>query len=161
MPLPDEHLETLNRHLAMHREDITALQATLRILDREIKKRRAGEGPPEKRAGLDGLIAYGELVSEEIGKHEDVIKLASDDLALEMLAEFIGNPKLARLAARNPRAYAKERGLELPASMDVDVAVRDGRAWVRIASHDDLTPFTITWTDDGFSAPQTDPVRVG
>jgi hypothetical protein len=157
MPLPDSHIESLERHLSIHQEDIADLRRTLRTLSREIRLRETGQGrdPNPKPEGIPGLIAQRELVERELRTHEALLALGRDGRMIDTLGEFLENSGLAREAARDPKAFAEGRGVAIPADMTIELDVDEAdRVTMRVAYYDEDSPFTLTWSRDGFSPPQ-------
>jgi hypothetical protein len=159
MPLPQPHIESLERHLKVHEEEIASLKKSFEAISREIQLREAGKSrdPNPKVEGIPGLKSQRELIEQEIGRREAVLALGRDQRILDALGEFLGNPGLAREASRDPRAYARERGIELPFTMDLNLEVREDRINLLVTYYDDFAPFMLAWTNEGFSPPLLDP----
>jgi hypothetical protein len=159
MPLPEPHIESLERHLKVHEEEIASLKESLEAISREIELREAGQSrdPNPKAEGIPGLKSQRELIEQEIGRRGAVLALGRDQRILDVLGELLDNPDLAREASRDPKVFARERGLELPATMDLDLEVREDRINLLVTYYDDFAPFTLTWTNEGFSPPLLDP----
>lgn len=161
MPLPPSHLDTLEKHMRIHHQRIAELRQQLETLSRELTLREAGQGsdPNPKPEGIPGLVAQLGLIEREIRRHEELLALGQDERLLNALGELLDNPELARAASRDPRGYARERGVELPPKMEVTLRFHDGRIEMLIAYYDELAPFLITWNNDGFTPPprQQDP----
>jgi hypothetical protein len=159
MPLPESHLKSLERHLKIHEEEIATLHASSEALSREIELREAGESrdPNPKAYGLPGLVSQREMIKQGIGKREMLLALGRDQRILDTLGELLDSPELAREAARDPKAFARERGIELPSNMELNLDVYEDRVNLRVTYYDELAPFMLTWTNDGFSPPLVDP----
>jgi hypothetical protein len=166
MPLPESHLKSLERHLRIHDEQLAALHASREAVTHEIRRRetaypgRVGDeerDPNAKVGGIPVLISQREVIEREIGIHEALVALGRDRRSLDTLGELAGNPDLAREAARDPKAFAKDRGIEIPANMTLELDVDDDRISLRVTYYDELAPFVLTWDRDGFSPPWLDP----
>jgi hypothetical protein len=78
MPLPESHLESLERHLRIHDEQIAALHASREAITREIRRREEVErgepsDPNAKVGGIPVLVAQREVIEREIGIHEALV----------------------------------------------------------------------------------------
>jgi hypothetical protein len=153
MSLPPAHLDSLERHMTLHRERIARLSQLLEMVNQAIAHRQAGQGSDQKSEGIGGLTAKAELVEREIRRHEELLALGQDERLLNALGELLDDPALARAAASDPHGYARERGLELPQNMDLTLSFHHGQIELLIAFYDDLAPFLILWNNDGFSPP--------
>ncbi len=156
MPLPPSHLDTLEQHARVHRQQIAELHRLLETLKRQITLRQAGQGddPNPKPEGIPGLVAEAELVERQIRRHEELLALGQNERLLNALSELLDDPEFARAAARDPRGYARDHGIEMPPNMDLTLSFRDGKIEMLIAYYDKLAPFMITWNNDGFSPPR-------
>src|SRR5262249_32436513 len=170
MSLPRSHLDSLERHMALHRQRIARLRQLLDMVNRAITHRQAGQGNDQaghgddpKPGGIRGLSAKAELLEREIRRHEELLALGQDERLLNALGEVLDDPQLARAASSDPRGYARERGLELPQNMDLTLSLHNGQIELLIAFYDDLAPFLLLWNNDGFSPPygerETTPAR--
>jgi hypothetical protein len=141
--------------MRLHRQRIAELRQLLEMLRRQITLRQAGEGsdPNPKPDGIPGLVAEAELVEREIHSHEKLLTLGQDEHLLNALGEMLDDPGLAQAASRDPRGYARERGVELPPNMDLALSFRSGRIEVLITYYDKLAPFLLVWNNDGFRPP--------
>jgi hypothetical protein len=159
MPLPQPHIESLERHLKVHEEEIANLHKSFEAISREIELRGAGKSrdPNPKVEGIPGLKSQRELIEQEIGRREAVLALGRDQRILDAIGELLDNSDLAKEASRDPRAYAKERGIELPSTIDLDLKVREDRVHLLVTYYDDFAPFVLEWTNEGFSPPLLDP----
>jgi len=153
MVLPPSHLDTLAQHMNLHRQRIAQLRQLLDKLNQQIARRQASQGSDPKPEGIPGLVAEAELYEREIRSHEKLLALGQDEHLLNTLSELLDNPKLAQAATRDPRGYARDRGIELPTNMNLTMSIRNGRIEILIAYYDELAPFLITWNNDGFSPP--------
>jgi hypothetical protein len=153
MSLPPAHLDSLERHLRLHRHRIASLRHLLDMVNREITHRQAGQGYDPKPERIRGLAAKAELVERQIRRHEELLALGQDERLLNALGELLDDPKLARAASSDPRGYALERGLELPQNMGLTLSFHNGQIELLIAFYDDLAPFLLLWNNDGFSPP--------
>jgi hypothetical protein len=160
MSLPKPHLESLERHLRIHDEQLEALHASRQAFTGEIERREhldQSREPPAKPGGIPVLVSQREVIERKIQVHETLAALGRDQRSIDALAELIGNPELARAAARDPRAFARERGIEFPTNIVVEIIVDGDQVKLRVTHYDDLAPFTIAWDDAGFSSPPPDP----
>jgi hypothetical protein len=156
MSLPPSHLDSLERHMTLHRQRIARLRQQLDMVNRAITHRQAGQGNDPKREGIRGLTAKAELVEREIRKHEELLALGQDERLLNALGEVLDDPQLARAASSDPRGYARDRGLELPQNMDLTLTLHNGQIELLIAFYDDLAPFLLLWNNNGFSPPYSE-----
>ena len=158
MPLPKTHLASLQPYVRLHREDLDSLRRLRAQLAAEIERRQAGKwrDPNPKPDGIPGMVAELELVDRKIARHEQLLAFVRDERNLEPLAELLADRELAAVAARDPRAFARKRGVHLPDGADVTLAVRNDRIHVRVSGADDLAPFVLSWTTDGFDPPPGD-----
>ncbi|HEY6313995.1 MAG TPA: hypothetical protein VIY52_24795 [Streptosporangiaceae bacterium] len=62
MSLPPSHLDSLERHMRLHRQRIANLRQLLEMVNREITHGRAGPGDDPKPERIRGLTAKAELV---------------------------------------------------------------------------------------------------
>jgi hypothetical protein len=157
MPLPKSHLESLERHLVIHEEEIENLQKLLRTLSNEIRRREADEDPETnpKPEGIPGLIAERELVEQQLKTHEALLALGRDERMLETLGELIDNPGLAREASSDARGFAQARGIMIPGNMTLDLRVDEsGDVSLQVAYYDEHAPFVLSWDREGFSPPR-------
>jgi hypothetical protein len=163
MPLPQSHLESLERLLRIHNERLVALNTSLQAFAREIRRRETADrshagdeeksDPNPKVGNIPVLIAQRDVIEREIEIHEALIAFGRDQRNLDTLGELVGNTDLAREAARDPRGFAKGRGIEIPANIALELDVDDDRVSLRITHYDELVPFVLTWNDAGLCAP--------
>jgi hypothetical protein len=155
MPLPPEHLASLQRLLASHETEIAALRDTFNKLSREIDRRRAGQwtDPNPKPEGIPGLENQLELIGREIKAHDLLLEFGRNRRLVDALGELVDSREIALEAAANPRAFASSRGVELPPNLEVDVIVRPEAVEVRATYFDELAPAVILWDETGFSMP--------
>jgi hypothetical protein len=153
MPLPPAHLDSLERHMRLHRQRIAELRRLLDMVDREITRPQAGPGNGPKPERTRGLTAKAELLGREIRTHEELLALGQDERLLNALGELLDDPELARAASGDPRGYARERGLELPRNMNLTLRFHNGQIELLIAFYDNFAPFLLLWNNDGFSPP--------
>jgi hypothetical protein len=153
--LPKKHLATLKRLLENHRQEVAELRAAYRDLAAEIERRKAGEwrDPNPKPQGIPGLVNHLELVGRQLKAHEELIRFGEDDRLHVALGELAENRDVALEAARDPRAFARSRGVALPPYLDLQVLVRQKTVEVRATNLDELAPTVIVWNEDGFSTP--------
>jgi hypothetical protein len=170
MPLPESHRESLERHLSIHDQQLEALHTSQQAFTREIERRETadpgrapdeGREPNAKAGGIPALMSQRQVIERKIRIHEALAALGRDQRSNDSLGELIGNPDLAREAARDPKAFAKERGIEIPANMAVEIDVDEDQIRFRVAYYDELAPFLLTWNVDGLSPPQLDPRQAG
>jgi hypothetical protein len=168
MPLPKSHLESLERHMRIHEEELADLRTSLRAVTREIGRRQETHpervpdkerDPANKAGGVSVLESQRDVIEREIAIHDALIALGRDRRILDALGEIAGAPDLAREAARDPSAFARERGIELPANMELKLDVDRERLTLRVTYYNELAPFVLTWDRDGFSPPRLDPRR--
>jgi hypothetical protein len=155
MPLPESHVRSLEAHLKVHEDDTVELREMLAVVSREIERREAegGRDPSLKPEGIPGLIAQRAMTEQKIARHETLLALGRDHRSLDTLGELLENPELAREAARDPILFAKARGIEVPSNMAVDLEVSENRIKLQVTYYDNLAPFMVTWTNDGFTPP--------
>jgi hypothetical protein len=166
MALPESHRESLERYLRLDDERLEALRISHEAITREISRReivvqgRPGDeerAPNAKAGGIPVLISQREVIEQEIGIREALIALGRDPRVLDILGELAGNPDLAREAARDPRAFASDRGIEVPTNMALELDAEDERVTLRVTYYDELAPFVLMWnSEDGFSMPSLD-----
>lgn len=158
MPLPQSHVASLEPHLRIHNEQILALRASHEALSRDIERRERGESsdPNPKPGSIPGLVSQRELIEQNIRQHEALLALGENRLVLDALGELFDSPHLAREASRDPKAFAKGRGIDLPTTVELELTVYEDRVRLRVTNYDDLVPFVLTWTDEGFSPPAHD-----
>jgi hypothetical protein len=163
MPLPDSHLKSLAPYVRFHVAELERLRALYEYLSQEIQQRKAGNwrDPNPKPYSIPGLQAELDLVAKMIKMHERLLALARDDRSLEALAELLTSPDSAQQAVRDPKGYARKRGIELPPALEIECTVRKERILVQINHYDRLAPFSITWTNDGFQPPLNPDLLVG
>jgi hypothetical protein len=156
MSLPPAHLDSLERHMTLHRQRIARLRQLLELVNQTITRHQSRQGDDPKNDRIPGLTAKAELVEREMRRHEELLALGQDERLLNALGEVLDDHELARAASRNPRRYARERGLELPQNMNLTMTLHDDQIELLIAYHDDLAPFLILWNNDGFSPPHSE-----
>jgi hypothetical protein len=163
MELSKTHLESLGPHLRAHEERLEQLRAARDGVLRELERLRSndGEQEPEEAPKPDpiGRLDYErELIDREIGVHEAILELGRDERLFAVLGELAADAKLAREAARDPRGFAREHGIELPQNLAVELDVgADDDVRLRLIYFDDLSPFVATWDRDGFKVPSATP----
>jgi hypothetical protein len=153
MAVPKTHKTGLERNLKAHAREVTGLRAILKKLDAELKRREDGKwsDPNPKPEGIPGLRIERDLIELQIDRHLALVDLARDERLLAMLDELDDNPEVVEKAARDPRAFAKARGVSLPKTMDLEVGQVHGKLRVRVVNYDAQTPFTLVWDRRGFS----------
>jgi hypothetical protein len=165
------HLSSLEPHLAQHEIDLEDLRAQADAVAGQLAgpgskrarrvhkggktKARAAEsaGPPKEPPSRDVLEAEHERLERSIATHERLIEMGRDERIGAVLAEVAADRDLARAAAANPRAFAIERGIEVPESVVLDMEVDDYATVLRISNLDPDMPFVLIWTPDGFQPP--------
>jgi hypothetical protein len=166
MSLPESHFESLERLLRIHDEQLVTLHTSLEAFTEEIIRREAYWGnaavraiePDGKMGGIPELISQRKMIEQEIETHYVLVVLGRDQRGHETLSELVDNLDLAREVARDARAFATGRGIEIPANMALELDVNEDRISLRITHYDDLVPFVLKWnSDDGFSVPNLDP----
>jgi hypothetical protein len=155
MALPKSHLAWLRAQIKGHGTTIAELRGLRDTLAREIKAREAGEwrDPNPKPDGIPGMVAWLEYLDRQIGAHERQLELVRDSRWTDALAELLDDPKQARVAARDPRAYARKLGVNLPREVAVELRVVDDRPDLTVRVLDPVAPFEFRWTEDGFTTP--------
>jgi hypothetical protein len=163
MPLPELHLESLERLLRIHDEELVALHTSLQAFTREIDRRETaypgrvgdeGRDPNAKVGGIPILISQREVIEQKIRVHEVLIALAREQRYLDTLGELLGNPDLAREAARDPTSFAEDRGIEIPANLALELYIDEDQVSLRITHYDEFVPFVAIWNESGFSVPR-------
>jgi hypothetical protein len=173
MPLPRSHQESLHRQLHIHEERLELLHWQLGRLQAHDNETPARAGSKELGASLrqkaikaahdpnpkvrsPGWVArHSEAIQREIQVHERLLELGRDPKVLDALGVLAEDRAYASEAAKNPKAAAKARGIELPAAMLLRVDVEADRVRLRIDYYEAHFPFSLTWTSDGgFSAPR-------
>jgi hypothetical protein len=160
MSLPTSHMESLERHLSVHEERLTQLREQLR-------KSPAGRDPnpkgdPNPKPPLPNTSGnYRDVLDREIRFHEKLIALARDARVSQALRDLIDDPEFAREAARDPRAAAQKRGIDLPPGLTLRLDHGADRVSLQVSSYEGLYPFMLTWDSDrGFSpVPEADVPR--
>lgn len=150
--MPNTHQATLRPYLELHQADLADLREQADRL-REMMRRPPHDDapkPPPPRSALQRDLAG---VERSISKHEQVIRLASDERVGEILQAVADDPGLAREAAADPRAFGTRQGLELPDTMEITMFIAGSNVSARISNFDPDMPFEITWTQDGFQPP--------
>jgi hypothetical protein len=155
MPLSKSHHDSLERHLKAHAKDVTDLREARDALTDRAERRAAGywDDPNPKPSSIAVLHEQSDLLDLEIDRHEQLIALARDERVLQALGELVDHPELVTSAARDPHGYARARGIDLPATMDVVVRLVDGHPMVRVTNDDDLAPFSLIWDSEGVRLP--------
>lgn len=154
MPLSRAHKAGLERHLKAHNKDVAELRASLKSLGRELERREAGrwsDPNPKPGHGTAVLTEQLQMIEREIERHLALVALGRDDRFLRTLDELIDHPNLVDKAAQDPRAFAKARGIELPATMEVELAQVDGHPQLRVVNYDRVASFTLVWDRNGFT----------
>jgi hypothetical protein len=153
MPLPRSHLESLERHLQVHEEQIAILRLHQNAL--EHKPTKGARDPNPKVRTPEWMAAQRGLLQREIRIHEELIALGRDPRILEALGKVAESRDYAREAARDPKGAARKLGIELPTTMTLRLDLEQDRVRLQIINHEDLFPFLVTWTSDsGFSPPR-------
>jgi hypothetical protein len=102
---------------------------------------------------LETLRDQQEHIVREMRIHELVLDLGRDERLLEALAEIADNPELAKRAAADPLAYAREKGISVSGDVDVSVDVTSEGVSVSAIHGDDVRPFVVSWdANEGFAA---------
>jgi hypothetical protein len=154
MALPKSHLAWLRAQSERHVAAIAELQGLRDALAREIEAREAGEwqDPNPKPEGIPGMIDWLKYLDGQIAAHEQQLELVRDPRWTDALAELLDDPKRARAAARDPRAYARKLGVTLPPDVEVELRVVADRPDLTVTGLDPLAPFDFRWTEDGFTS---------
>jgi hypothetical protein len=154
MALPESHLAWLQAQSERHVALIAALRRLRDALAEQIKARQAGkwDDPNPKPEGIPGMIDWLKYVDSQIAAHEQQAELVRDPRWTDALAGLLDDPERARAAARDPRAYARKLGIQLPGDVVVDLRVVAGRPDLTVMGLDPLAPFEFRWTEDGFSS---------
>ena len=137
MRLPDSHLASLENLLRNHDEKLVVLKASLQAATHE--------------AGRQSLI------EKEIRIHEALLALGRTQKHLDILGELAADPALARDAARDPKAFAEERGVSIPPNLALELHVVQNRVSLRVTHYCAIAPFVLTWNSNGFSVPDCSP----
>ncbi len=87
MSLPTAHLDSLERHMRLHRQRIADLRRLLDMVDREMAHPQAGPGNGPKPERIRGLTAKAELLGREIRTHEELLALGQDERLLSAQRE--------------------------------------------------------------------------
>jgi hypothetical protein len=177
VPLPQSHLKSLQRQLRLHEERLALLRSQqVSESERGRQPGAAGAAGRESDPGVGHatgrapkpirdpnpkiysaeVIAWRkEVLQREIRLHERLIELARDPNIMDALGDLAADPDLAHEAARDPIGAARQRGIELPADMTLDLAVGPGGVDLRITYYNDLYPLVVTWNSvAGFSPPR-------
>jgi hypothetical protein len=141
----------LERHLDVHEE-------RLALLREQLRKSPAGpdpnpKGDPNPKPPLPNRIGgYRDVLQREIRFHEQLIALARDPRVPQALRDLMDDPEYAREAARDPRAAAQRRGIDLPPALTLRLDHGADRVRLQVSSYEGLYPFMLTWDSDrGFS----------
>jgi hypothetical protein len=119
--IPSQHVARLEQDLREHER-----------MEKELEARRAN-------------------LDSEIQAHQLVLALGRNKKVLDALAEVAGDPQLTDEINRDPQAFAKARGIELPAGLKVHSESRP-RLRVEAASVTGNLNVTLVWdAADGFS----------
>ncbi len=161
MSSPELHRKPLERYLRIHDEQITALLASKEAITREIGRRqnkKQGEPskPNAKIARTPTLAARRDAIERRISIHKELVALGRDQRILDVLDEVASNQDLAREAASDPNAFAKSRGIKIPANMKLEADAEEDQISLRVTYYDRLEPFVLTWDRSGFSIPSFD-----
>lgn len=184
MPLPQSHLKSLERQLRIHKERLALLRRMLENIlagekhheeephveggkkrgsdDRE-KVSKAARDPNPKMRSPEWIKGQREAIEREIHIHEQLIEIGHNPKVLDALGDLIENREYASEVAGDPKAAARKRGIELPASMILRLYQEADRVQLQINYYEDLFPFMVTWdSDSGFSPPrETAPSKKG
>jgi hypothetical protein len=183
MILPELHHQSLERHLAVHEERIAFLRSQKEAIEGEMyddetliasgrdksspeaagklaeKADPAGEGARHQEGftkvrSKESLRTQRELLEREQRVHEMLLAMGRDQKVLNALSELAENLDFARDVSRDPKGSARDRGIEIPDNMILNVEVDEDRVSLRITYYDDLYPFVVTWDNmAGFSDP--------
>lgn len=113
MPLPDDQRKKLDSDLKAHERRLKFLEAEIEATEAEAKV------------------------------HRLVLRLGSDESLLSALGDLHDDPALAEKASKNPRAFFKQRGVDLPPAAMVQIQ-SDGTAVRGEFKHGRLK-FAATW----------------
>jgi len=154
MALPKSHMAWLRAQIKGHAATIAELRTLRDALAREIKAREAGKwrDPNPKPEGIPGMVAWLRYIDRQIAAHGQQVELVRDPRWTDALAELLDDPDRARVAARNPVAYARKLGIRLPREVAVELRVVAGRPDLTVTGLDPLAPFEFRWTEDGFTS---------
>jgi hypothetical protein len=126
MALPASHVASLEPLLRNHEARLAELEASL-------------------HAAGDRM-----LVEREIEIHKALIGLGRSQNVHDVLGEVAADPHLARRAARDPGAFAKERGIALPRNLKIELHVVYGRVSMVVSYYSPLASFMLLWNSEGF-----------
>jgi hypothetical protein len=96
------------------------------------------------------------LVEREIEVHKTLLALGRSQKVHDVLGEVAADPHLARRAARDPVAFAKERGIALPRNLKIDLHVAHAGVSMVVTCYSPLAPFMVVWNSEGFRLPGSD-----
>jgi len=153
MSLSKTHRATLERHLKAHAKDIADLRATRASLEKQAEQRKAGrwsDPNPKPGRGTAVLADQCRVLDQQIERHLALIELGRDERVLHALSELVDHPELVAEAARDPRGYAKARGIKLPVTMQLDLGHVDGHPHLSVVNYDRLAPLSLVWDREGF-----------
>ena len=154
MAVSKTHKAGLERQLKVHVRDVAGLRAQLKSLDAELARREKGKwSDPNPKPGR-GILALRDqrvLIELEIERHLAILALAQDERFVRTLDELAEDPELIDKAARDPKAFARARGLRLPNTVELEVDEVEGHPRVRVVNYDREVPFTMTWDRRGFT----------
>ena len=153
MSLPKSQVESLESHVRVHEERLAALREQLK--NTPVRSDPNPKGDPNPKPPLRKKISLRDVLKREIRFHEQLIELARDPKVRKVLSELMKDPEFASEAARDPRAAAHSRGIELPAGVALRLESDAGRVRLRVSSYESLYPFMVTWdSESGFSPVQ-------
>jgi hypothetical protein len=155
MSLPRSHLESLQRQLHVHEERLTVLRLHRSALEQKATKQVRDPNP--KVRSREWGTRQRELLDREIRIHEQLIELGRDPRVLSALEDLAENRDYAREVARDPKAAARKRGIELPADMILRVDLEQDEVQLQITCYEDLFPFVVTWNSSSGFSPPTEP----
>jgi hypothetical protein len=154
-------MESLEDMIAAHTQTLEELRRTRSQIARELKRRASGKGDERdlKPYGIPGMEAYLERVEGEIEAQEELLDLLRNPGWVDLLGGLLADPEQVHAAAADPSEYARERGVEIPAMVDVAVTRMAARPDVTVTGYDPRAPFQLRWTSDGFqrAAPPSAP----
>jgi hypothetical protein len=178
MALSRLHLESLERQLRIHEQRIDVLCGHQNALDSEIghenitaaasglernsslgrKANQTGETARDssrKVRSPDWIARQRNILDREIRIHQRLVQLGRDPKVLDALADLAENRDYAREVSLDPKAAARQRGIEIPPNMTLHLDLKADRVYLQIAYYEDVFPFVVSWdSDTGFSSPE-------
>jgi hypothetical protein len=176
MPLPQGHRESLQEHLSVHEERLAQLQKLQDAIkgdapDQQGRTPTSGARTESDAGGKKGAARHDkfrktrrpewlneqrEKLAREIRIHERLLELGKDPKVMDALGELAKNRKYAQSVAQDPERAARERGIELPPNMRLQLSLQPDSVVLQIAYYEDVFPFVITWrSESGFSSALT------